>query len=71
MLTICMSFFVFYFFFLINIGTNIITNIIAIIARTPVQPKIETILLPKDIITPANRTPKVTTAWLGVFPEKT
>ena len=40
---------------------NIITAIIAI---TPAQPKIATILLPNDIIIPANITPKATAVIL-------
>ena len=51
---------IFYFFFFIITDINIITNITAIIANTPVHPRIATILLPKDIITPANNTPRVT-----------
>ena len=35
------------------------TNITAIIANTPVHPRTATILLPNDIIMPANKTPRV------------
>ena len=34
-------------------------KIIAIIANTPAQPNVATILLPNDIIIPANKTPRV------------
>lgn len=44
---------------------TIITKITAIIAITPAQPKIATILLPNDIIIPANITPKATAVILG------
>ena len=50
---------IFYFFFLIKIDTSRTTNIIAIIANTPTHPKIATILLPNDMIIPANKTPRV------------
>lgn len=43
---------------------TIITKITAIIAITPAKPKIATILLPNDIIIPANITPKVTAVIL-------
>ena len=43
---------------------TIITKITAIIAITPAQPKIATILLPNDIIIPANITPKATAVIL-------
>lgn len=50
----------YFFFFLFNIiEIKIATNIIAIIARTPAQPSKAIILLPNDIIIPANKTPKV------------
>ena len=40
----------------VDIDENKITNIIAMIANAPVHPKIATILLPSDIIIPANKT---------------
>ena len=50
---------IFYFFFFIIIDISNMTNITAIIANTPVHPRTATILLPNDIIMPANKTPRV------------
>ena len=47
-------------FFFKTIDKIIATNIIDIIAITPGQPNIETILLPRDIMTPASITPRDT-----------
>ena len=51
-------FYLFFLFFIIIVVKIIIANIPIIIA-TPVQPKTETILLPRDIIIPASNTPSV------------
>ena len=48
----------------LKIKTQIRIRITAIIAINPGQPKIETTLLPKDIIIPANKTPRVTAEML-------
>ena len=58
--------FIFYLFFFFLTKTEIIiaTNITAIIAINPGQPKIATNLLPKDIIIPARITPRATALTL-------
>ena len=58
--------FIFYlfFFFLTKTEIIIVTNITAIIAINPGQPKIATNLLPKDIIIPARITPRATALTL-------
>ena len=53
-----------FFLFFITIDAITIIRITAIIANTPAQPKIDTILLPKDIIIPANTTPSETAVIL-------
>lgn len=50
-------------FFFKTIDKIIATNIIVIIAITPGQPNIETILLPRDIMTPASITPRDTAKY--------
>ena len=49
-----------YFFLLIIIETIIIKLTKIIIPIIPAKPKVETILLPSDIIIPASKTPRVT-----------
>ena len=53
-----------FFFLPLKIKIQIITRIAAIIAINPGQPKIETNLLPRDIIRPASKTPRVTAEML-------
>ena len=55
-------------FFLIKIDAITIIVITATIAITPVQPSITTILLPSDIIIPANKTPSVVANILVLKP---
>ena len=55
-------------FFLIKIDAITIIVITATIAITPVQPSQTTILLPKDIIIPANKTPSVVANILVLKP---
>ena len=64
-LIINVSFYFIDFFFLpLKIKIQIIIRIAAIIAINPGQPKIETNLLPRDIIRPASKTPRVTAEML-------
>ena len=56
--------FFFPFFFFTIIETTIIKSKTAISAITPAQPKMDTILLPKDIIIPASITPRETAVIL-------
>ena len=51
-------------FFFTKTETKIATNISAIIVITPDHPRVATILLPKDIIIPANITPRATADML-------
>ena len=51
-----------------NIENNIIANNTTIIAITPVQPSVETSLLPNDIIIPASTTPSATAVILVLNP---
>ena len=53
-----------FFLFLIITDATIITSKTAIIAITPGHPSIATILLPNDIIIPANQPPKATAVTL-------